>query len=334
MIDYTQLEYVDVKLTKIDDSKKSKFEDFIELLKDKEGKNKAIISYRGTGFNNIKKELLKYSSDWIDEFCIYEKVFLIGQKSSFAKARKINPHKREIYLHGINDCSKIVLDNLFTQLSNICKEKRLEKKVEKNTSKEFKNYFLNQGNRLSFIDEIHSQEKEVKLFLRDYYLYFIHTSNIIKEDSILVSTSTKISTARCFTSNCGDRKIIFHYFICEPYICHTFTPWKMKEFEKAIEEEMQIPLFDSKGLFPNQHEVAIKGGLFPHNIFGIELVTKKKFIVNPHLFNDNNDLKKIFKYGQISINQSNFDEDIKKTEYSDKILKIDCSFDSKSISEK
>jgi len=362
MIDYSKLEYVNIKLEKIDDAKKEKFENFIDTLKIKDNKKEAIVSYRGTGYKKVKKELHKYTTDYIGKSDIYERLFLIGQKSSFAKARKINPNKRDIYEDGINDCSEIVLDDLFTQLSKILKEERLEKKVEENISEEFKNYFLNEANRSNFIKNIDSQQEGNKLWIRDYYLYLLHTSNVMKEDSILVSTSTLISKARNFTSSAlkddKDIAVIFHYFICEPYIYHTFTPWKMEkfdEFEKNISTILGFPTYNAKGLFPEQNEVAIKGGLFPHNIFGIELVKEKKFIVNPHLFvnynnptklkniqwskldkqltlidfNDlwielgkrSNDIETIFKYGRIFIDQSTFDEVIKDAEYEKKIYR-------------
>jgi len=332
MIDYSKLEYVDVRLKTIDDDEKEKFENFIATLQEKDNTDECIVSYRGTGYEQVKEELHKYTTDYIGKNDIYDRVFIIGQKSSFAKARKINPKKRDIYEDGINDCSEKVLDDLFTQLSNIFKETRLEQRVQKNISEEFKEYFMKTENRSIFINDISSYGEEVKLFLRDYYLYLLHTSNVMKEDSILVSTSTKISEARKFTpKDNNDTKIIFHYFICEPYICHTFTPWKMKEYEKIIKDEISLPLYNSKGLFPKQNEVSIKGGLFPHNIFGIELLEEKQFIVNPHLFEEDNTLETIFKYGRILINQSAFDEGITETEYSKKILKDNCSFSSKSI---
>jgi len=264
------------------------------------------------------------------------------------------------------------LDDLFTQLSKILKEERLEKKVEENISEEFKNYFLNEANRSNFIKNIDSQQEGNKLLIRDYYLYLLHTSNVMKEDSILVSTSTAIKTARTFASPAlrnDDIAIIFHYFICEPYIYHTFTPWKMEEFEKfekAIKEVLNFPIYNTKGLFPKQNEVAIKGGLLPHNILGIELVKEKKIIVNPHLFEDynialkklkniqwfevdkhinlmdfnyykieswhqSNDIETIFKYGRIFIDQSEFDEVIKLTEYSHKIIIDSDGFSSKKV---
>ena len=338
MIDYSKFEYVDVKLNQIDDEKKEKFKKFIDTLKVKYNKKEVIVSYRGTGYKKVEEELKKYTTDYISESDILKKLYLMGQKPSFAKARKINPNKREIYKDGINDCSEIVLDDLFTQLSQILKEKRLEERVEKHISEEFKNYFLNEDNRLIFVKKIDSLKRENKLLIRDYYLYLLHTSNVMKEDSILVSTSTLISIARKFASfalrDNNDIAVIFHYFICEPYICHTFTPWKMdkfEEFEKDIKEEKGFPIYNAKGLFPKQNEVAIKGGLFPQNILGIELLKEKKMIVNPHLFEKYNDIESIFEYGMILINQSTFYEEVKGTEYSHINHRDSCGFSSEEV---
>jgi len=278
-----------------------------------------------------------------------------------------------IYEDGINDCSEKVLNDLFVQLSQILKETRLKKQVKENLSEEFKNYFFNQDNRSIFVNNIASQKEEIKLLIRDYYLYLLHTSNVMKEDSILVSTSTSIKIARKFLSHVlkddKDIAVIFHYFISEPYIYHTFTPWKMEnfnEFEKYIKRIIGSPIYDTKGLFPPQTEVAIKGGLFPHNIFGIELHEEKQFIVNPYLFEDynyickklkkikwlkasrkltlidfnyqwikfgnrSNDIKTIFKYGYIFIDQSSFNKVIKFTNYSDKIFRFSDSYSSEKV---
>ena len=192
-------------------------------------------------------------------------------------------------------------------------------KLDNNT---FKEYFKNLTNKRIFIDifkNLPSLEK--KVLLRDYFLYLLHTSATMSQDTILVSTTTKKSVAKQFTRRIeNDKRIIFHYFIFKPYFCHTITPWKMKELHKWI-GDLGLPLYSPMGVYPTQKEVSIKGGLYPQNILGIELVDEKKFIVNPNLFHFGVDeMEFMIEYKKIPINQERFVERISnETHYSNSI---------------
>ena len=79
--------------------------------------------------------------------------------------------------------------------------------------------------------------------------------------------------------------------------------------------QYNLPIYKAEGLYPEQKEFAVKGGLFPHFILGIELVSEKKFVVNSHFKNSSrNDFEQISKTG-FNIDQSDFDKSIADTGY-------------------
>lgn len=316
-----KLEYVDVDLNKLSDDKIEIFEQFKLLLDEKKENNDLLYLYRGDMLNNLK---IVFKESYKED--IFQELFYFGTKSRFTYSKTINNEKEEVF-SNINDCSERVLDKIFDDLLQVVQSSKFATRYIKNENHEtkphkyiddnFKKYFENSDNKDVF-KEIFTNlvTLEEKVLLRDYFLYLLHTSATMQGDTILVSTTTKKSVAKKFTRRReNDKRIIFHYFIFEPYFCHTITPWKMEELHKWI-EGLALPLYCPMGLYPQQKEVSIKGGLYPQNILGIELVDEKKFIVNPNLFHFGVDeMEFLIKYKKIPIDQERFLERINNETY-------------------
>lgn len=302
------LEYVDINLNLLSEKNKNKYLKFYELLNQKEEKEEVLFLYRGTMYSKIKERLSH--SDLIEEK-IFERAFYFGEKANFCSEKSIKNDKKQT-LQDINDCSNNTLGNLFDEIRFILFQERLDKNVQKELSKEFQEYFKN-DNKEIFVRKLNKFNAEDKLQIRDYYLYLLHTANTFKFDTPLVSTSVKKSVAKYFKNgNTADKRIIFHYFVSFPFHCSVIAPWKIDEAITKV-QKFKLPLYKSKGLFPKQKEIAVKGGLFPHNILGIELVAEKKFIVNNHLLECDESWFEYMVANGIVIDQTKFKSEIKKT---------------------
>jgi hypothetical protein len=67
--------------------------------------------------------------------------------------------------------------------------------------------------------------------------------------------------------------------LCEWAVTHLST----LSYEKELEEK-GLPLYKRTAIYPDEKEVAIKGGLFQDQILGIKNIQNDNFIVNPHIF--------------------------------------------------
>jgi len=309
MTNNIDLDYVDVNLEKLSDDKIEIFKKFQTLLSEKKNNKEVLYLYRGEMLNNMKQTLKEEYQE-----SIFKKLFYYGVKSKFSYSELINEGKEKVF-KNINDCSELVLEKIFNDLHSHVKSSKFAERYEINndTNKvqsyryidnKLKEYFENIDNRSVFVNTFQQLTLEKKVLLRDYYLYLTHTSETMPKDTILLSSTTKRSVAKQFTRKKEeDERIVFHYFIFEPYFCHTITPWKMEEIHTWI-KNLGLPIYRPTGLYPKQKEVSIKGGLYPHNILGIEFVDKKQFIVNPNLFNFQ--LESLIENQGIPINQENF----------------------------
>jgi len=142
MINGIKLEYVDVNLNKLSDEKIEIFERFKILLDEKKENNDLLYLYRGDMLNNLKIVLKKsYQED------IFKKLFYFGTKSRFSYSKIINNGKEEIF-SNINDCSEMVLDKIFNDLSKVVQSSRFAKRYTKDENNKIK------GN--SYIDNMSS----------------------------------------------------------------------------------------------------------------------------------------------------------------------------------
>ena len=325
MTDNLKLEYVDTDFNKLSDEKIRIFKQFEILLNEKNNNKEVLYLYRGDMLNNMKKVFKESYSD-----NILENLFYFGVSSKFCFSESINEGKEKIF-ENINDYSDNVLARIFDDLNGVVQSTKFKYRYKVNNKKDktykplddnIENYFNNINNKSAFIEIFNNLATDKqKVLLRDYFLYLLHTSGKNLQDSILVSSSTKRSAAKDFTKREKKMKdndrIIFHYFIVEPYSSHTITPWIMEELHQWI-KSLELPIYRPTGLYPPQKEVSIKGALYPHRILGIEFIDKKKFVVNPNLFKFSvEDMQSLIECGYIPINQEEFLERMQEETNSD-----------------
>lgn len=302
------LNNVDINLQPLTTIQEELYKGFEKAIEEK-GKNESILLlYRATEYSKIEERLINSN---LQKENIFDRAFYFGEKAHFCS----DNNKKKIF-EDINDCSLITIGKIFDEIKYLLSEKRLKKRIKDNLSKESQNYFSDVKNRENFISILSDSDSHYKLLLRDYYLYLLHTGYTIKDDTLLVSTSIKRSKVKNFGNK--DDQIIFYYFVSQPFECSIIAPWKISEVVDLVAQK-NLPTYEPRGLYPEQQEVSVKGGLFPQFILGIELVKEKNFIVNHHLFQyESSQFEDLIQYG-IGFDQSDFPEEIKETKFSQSV---------------
>ena len=298
------LKNVDLNLQPLTTIQEELYKCFEKAIEEKSKDESILLLYRATEYSKIEERLTNSN---LKKENIFDRAFYFGEKAHFCS----DNYKKKIF-EDINDCSLITIGKIFDEIKYLLSEKRLKMRI-KYLSKEFRNYFADVKNRENFISILSDSDSHCKLLLRDYYLYLLHTGYTIKDDTPLVSTSIKRSKAKKFGNK--DKQIIFYYFVSQPFECSIIAPWRISEVIDLITQK-NLPTYEPQGLYPEQDEISVKGGLFPQFILGIELVKERKFIVNPHLFQyESLQFEDLIQYG-IGFDQSDFAEEIKETKMS------------------
>lgn len=302
MLSLKNLENVNINLEPLTSMQEELYGSFEKVIEGKYENKSILLLYRGTDFSNIEERLTNSN---LKEEEIFDRAFYFGEKAHFCS----DNNKKKVFEH-INDCSIITIGKIFDEIKDLLSEKRLKNKIKDNLNNSFQDYFFDAKNREKFISILGDSDSNHKLQLRDYYLYLLHTGYTIKYDTPLVSTSIKRSEAKKFGNI--DKLIIFYYFVSQPFEYSIIAPWMISEVINLIKQK-NLPAYEPRGLYPEQKEISVKGGLFPQFILGIELVKERKFIVNPHLFQyESLQFEDLIQYG-IGFDQSDFAEMIKKT---------------------
>jgi hypothetical protein len=134
--------------------------------------------------------------------------------------------------------------------------------------------------------------------------------------SLFVSTSRRLGKAKEFALNeqRDKRSVIFYYFVPQPYGHHGVDLASSKSVQTTC-QEIALPVF-TEDLYPEQHELAIKGALFPHRILGYYDLEFDYFVTNPHIFEQPEGyFPRILRDG-FQIDQTRFEEVIAETGYS------------------
>lgn len=298
---FTIKDYKKVNLTKADQEILFKS---LELINEQLEKN-ILILYRGM---KMKNQLDRLNATTSDE--IFNKLFMLGDKASnyYNDKHKLDNFllDERNYLLDINDIS----DNTFKFIFNEIKNNLDEENVK------FKNYFINNTDE-SFIQCIKKLSDKEKLRIRDYYYAYLHTDGkLVNKFSHYISTTKNYSVANRFSNGTNTRpenKLIFSYILKKPYIDFAIYSRNAGYLGKLCSQK-GLPIYKAKYL--EEDEISVKGGLFPHFIFGIECIEHKRkyFIVNPYLFEENFDIRDITTKG-FPINQEYFEDVIKTTNY-------------------
>lgn len=310
------MEYVDTNLYPLNEETRNNFLELKSYLSEQDKSGNILFLYRGEEQRNIKKRLVNSDSD-VEQQEVFKRVFYFGDKARHFATDVFRDGRN--FLMGINDCSEDTLSFIFDRIANALNSIKISRQIAENTSDCFRDFFLDQNNRTIFVGRINkSYTDETKLKSRDYYLYFLHVAGTsgIRHETMFVSSSTDRKIATGF-SRVGKRdlsRIIFHYFIPQPFHIHAIAPW-VADHHQRIARSLGLPTYKPTGLFPKQQEVSVKGALFPHFMLGIELVDEKKFIVNPHgCCLNRSEFPNVSKQG-FSIDQSDFQNKIFDTGY-------------------
>lgn len=322
------MKYVNTDLSPIEDAQRRDFENLLAFMNEKDKEGEILLLYRGESLQNLRRKLV---SENARDQEMFDRCFYVGDKARHFFYDQRGPHE-QTYLRTINDCSSQTLEYIFDRMGSVLVSAKLDRRVRTRTSRAYRTFFSDPANRELFVRRFDSIENdETKLKVRDYFLYFLHVAGRsgVYSETMFVSTTTDIVVARGFASGRGtrlgkslmppvkqERSVIFHYFVTQPTGNYAIAPWQA-EHDRRLAKELGFPTFQSKGLFPTQKEVAVKGALYPQFILGIELRDglESCFIPNPHAlgiapasYDD------VARYG-IPVNQTDFAERILDTNY-------------------
>jgi len=311
------MEYVDTNLNPLNEDLKNSFLELRRFLAQQDKSGDILFLYRGEEQRNVRRRLTQGGLG-IETSELFERAFYFGDKARHFSVDVFDEERD--YLTGINDCSNETLSYIFERIKNVLGEFKFLRRENENFSKKFSDFFLCSKNLQNFLDKINECDThEAKLQLRDYYLYFLHVAGLhgIRRETMFVSTSTNKRVAFGFSKigNKSTSRIIFHYFIPQPFHIHAIAPW-VADHHQLIASKIGLPTYKAVGLFPKQREVSVKGALFPNFILGIELVDDRKFIVNSNFIEMDRrvDFERVSRQGFL-IDQSDFENRIFNTGY-------------------
>lgn len=300
----------------LSDFEKKKFNIFNEYLHRNSKQVKVI--YRGENYDNLKRKLNLIDDNNYSKLNHY--VFLIGEKGRVYRNEYKNKIKQRNKIYSINNIEESLFHKIFDKFNIIISKKYSKPEIEifKSDNFEFSEYFKDKNNnKTDFINKLNSVHKtNEKLMIRDYYLSLLHKIGTIGfyTNSFFTSTSTSYDVAKGFAENSeNSEKIIFISWVKYPINQIGISFNYLNSFKNKI-LQFGLPTYD-KSFFPNQNEITIKGGLLPHYILGYVRLKDNIFEINPNFFLSTKNFKEIVKNG-FDINQSNFQENLNKTDYS------------------
>ena len=260
---------------------------FINLFNSSEN---VYILYRGENTEFLER---KYNKEDIFEIARY--IFNIGEKADHLIKYSIPK----------NECETLLSE--FKNLIDKLKKKSYDRYFLKYDIKNFEN-IINDLNESNFINY-------KKLFF--YYYSLLHNKDR-QEDSIVISTSCSRSIAESAATNnrkFKSRNILYLFapkrLLKNGYIIKQTKINKLdSEISKLIKEKNYPRIKKYKY---NEYEFFIFKVIFPHFIFGIELLEEKVFIPNPEIFKVSQ-METVLENG-FPLDQSKFGEYIKETSF-------------------
>jgi len=298
---------------KLTNLQESKFRDLLEFLECSAVAGKTKILYRGENLGNLQNKLGGDANTPNGLSDIYKKCFFLGDKAKgFLLAGKC---AKPLYNWDFNigSASDEDFEYIFSEISKLVTDRKAS--IFSLIEDEFYNFFINSGNLELFLETVKvvSDDRE-RLLLRDYYLWILHNlgADSFKYSSYFVSSTTNLNTALASAYMNGvDAKPIL--FVC-------FLPSPTQYFGLTLEDinilstktlDLGLPCYTNS--IYEENETSLKGALFPHFILGIHEFETGRFIVNKHVFEDDNrSLSSVLRYG-LTIDQQNFDNFISET---------------------
>jgi len=257
---------------------------------------KGRLVFRREEKRNLYKQL---NCDF--EELLFSRLFYFGEKAKYYHKEFL---ERKEFSYDISNCGSDVAENIFSQI-----EKELSKNHPRiidfiNREKAFPNFFLKNQNRVHFVEILTGNIK-----FRDYYLAFLHTlGHRPKAPTHFTSTSTRLQ----LTIEGKPADLIILYALPSLYNGFAVRAYGHRGVD-TIEDCLQknaLPVC-RRWVYDEQLEISAKSGLFPQLIWGVFDLTRKRFIVNPHMFEPNQPLPNLF----LRIDQSDFEKRLADTNY-------------------
>ncbi len=308
---------IDGKHIKINEHLLKKFNQVVEKINDElvEEKQTIKVLYRGDELSKVKRKL---NTDTLN-FTL-EKIFRLGEK---ANSLFMTSNQNNANIFRIDNVENDVFEDIFNKINTILNAEKKSPKLCKFilNNDEFVKYFSNTRNISDFIQKIQSSNK--KLFLKDYYMAFLHTEGkIIGNESYFLSTSENLKIAERFASNNGPANgLVFCYYINKPFISYGIFS-KNKGYLKKEIKASNLPFYSP--LHVKEEEFSVRGGLLPHYILYVKYYQgrKEKFFINPFIFVDDYNIQDDINDG-FPVDQENFIKEIKETNYTGYFVETD-----------
>lgn len=299
---------VNDKIVKLDKRQAEKFSSLLSVVREQVTTNKIKLLHRGDSLSTVENKL-----NTNDQNLLFSRIYTLGEK---ANSLFLTSTKYSEAIFRIDNVENRVFSFIFDSINSILKIKKHEVYIERVCDRDFCDFFENKRNKDIFIKEINHSEK--KVFIKDYYMAFLHTTskifNVSKADfynkTYFLSTSTEESIAKIFTRN-SENSIVFYYYVTKPYVSFGVDLNNQFYIKKEI-NKYNLPTYSP--IFKNQNEFSIRGGLLPHYILCAKLNTKdEKIIINPYIFSEEFTETKLD--DGIPVDQENFIKILKKTNY-------------------
>lgn len=301
------------------------FQNLLAFMKQKEACEEILFLYRGEKSDQLARRLARTSIQYEE---LLRRLFYFGEKGRHFHEPQIKIRERA-FLRTINDTSPATILFIFDRIANVLASPVPRKSGRDPIPQEFRQFFSGRENRNLFVERFSAIESvDARLAARDYYLYFLHVagSSGIRAEAMLVSATTRKGVAVSFAKknffwgrkgkSMPRKGVVFHYFVPRPFHSHAIGPWKVTHHQELVRTR-NLPTFEPTGLYPRQHEVALKGALFPQMILGMEILEDRDshYIPNPHALNlTDSDFEEVGCSG-IPVDQRAFDENIFHTAY-------------------
>lgn len=280
---------------------------------------KLLVLFRGDNRYAVGKRLFRGA---VSEVAAFETLFYIGEKSKHFYKTNADNLRRLSHFRHIEDTSSETYSYIYERITSALassswrttnQKRRLIRFLEDNPN--FVSFF--QGhNRDLFVGSCLAANTG-RTRLRDYYLYLLHTLGRlggISDLSFFVSTSRDYDQSLRFAGgNATDSQFVFLYFIPMPFADYGVDKVTVQASAETV-SEVDLPTYSTE-IYPEQREFAVKGGLFPHFLVGVIEPDKRRFVVNNHLFdNDNSDVYRNTVEG-LRVNQSDFMSLLRRSGY-------------------
>lgn len=221
-----------------------------------------------------------------------DRLFMLGEKSRY--------FLQNIPNIKMQSCSWETFCQIFNALSN---ETLLMTNNFYRKNEDFCEFFLDKGNIDKFIYNFNDADNKERFIIRNYYLALLHqlACSAYQNYSLHVSTTEDINVARKFALHKSNGIILF---------C-----WSQVKYLPEVIKQYNMPIYDSAP-FEEEREDSHFAAIFPHFIYGVQIINSNNFIINHHMFTDDNrNIENSILYSGIKINQSDFLEYLKKTTY-------------------